>query len=103
MNPPRFPLTQRPVNGMLNTLNLPSDKAASPLSKQAKPPKRQIPPEHLTAFKAAVEGSDLTKIALVESLKKKFPKLPKDAISNTLSAVATRLGAKEVEKRWVLI
>jgi chromatin assembly factor 1 subunit A len=103
MNPPRLPLTQRPVNGMLNTLNPPSDKAASLQSKQAKPPKRQIPPEHLPAFKAEVEGSDLTKIALIESLKKKFPKLPKDAISNTLSVVAARLGAKEVEKRWVLI
>lgn len=103
MNPPRFPLMQRPVNGMLNTLNPSSDKASSPLSKPAKPPKRQIPTELIPAFKAEVEGSDLTKLALVEHLKKRFPKLPKDAINNTLSAVAARVGAKEVDKRWVLV
>ena len=33
----------------------------------------------------------------------RFPKIPKDAISNTVGAVAARKGAKEVEKRWVLL
>ena len=102
MDPPRFPLNPRPVNGMLNTLNPQADKVSSQASKAAKPPKRQIPAEHLPAFKAEVQGSDLTKLALVEHLKKKFPKLPKDAITNTLSAVAARVGVKEVDKRWVL-
>lgn len=102
MQPPRMPLTQRPANNMLNTLN------STPIStslgvKAAKPPKRLIPHEHLAAFKSEVEGSDLTKIALIEALKKKFPKLPKDAIGNTLSAIAARVGPKEVEKRWVLL
>ncbi|KAF2467885.1 uncharacterized protein BDR25DRAFT_291320 [Lindgomyces ingoldianus] len=103
MNPPRLPLTQRPVNGMLNTLNSSDKTHPTSASKPAKPPKRLIPADQLPAFKAEVSGSDLTKIALIEALKKKFPKLPKDAISNTLSSVASRVGAKEVDKRWVLL
>ncbi|KAF2198535.1 hypothetical protein GQ43DRAFT_457762 [Delitschia confertaspora ATCC 74209] len=104
MNPPRLPLTQRPVNGMLNTLNAPIVTAAgASTSKPAKPPKRMIPPEFLPEFRDTVDGSDLTKLALVEALKKKFPKLPKDAINNTLTAIASRVGAKEAEKRWVLL
>ncbi|KAF2702998.1 hypothetical protein K504DRAFT_451971 [Pleomassaria siparia CBS 279.74] len=98
----RNPLGQHVGSGMLNTLNGAGAKTSGPLCKAAKPPKRQIPSEQLAAFKAEVQGSDLTKLALVESLKKKFPKVPKDAITNTLNAVATRVGAKEVDKRWVL-
>jgi chromatin assembly factor 1 subunit A len=121
MQPPRMPLTQRPMNSMLNTLNAAtSTPVPNTGPKPAKPPKRMIPNDQLPDFKAEVEGSDLTKIALIEALKKKyvyykiiydkiltrsdrFPKLPKDAISNTLSAVAARVGPKEVEKRWVLL
>jgi len=40
---------------------------------------------------------------LVEILKKRFPKTPKDVIRDTLSAVAVRQGVKEADKRWVLI
>jgi chromatin assembly factor 1 subunit A len=39
----------------------------------------------------------------VEILKKKFPSCSKDAIKGTLDSVAVRQGAKEVDKRWVLI
>jgi chromatin assembly factor 1 subunit A len=62
-----------------------------------------VPTEQLPAFKAEVEGKDLTKIGMIEALKKAFPKLPKDAISNTLSVVAARVGPTEKEKRWVLV
>lgn len=61
-----------------------------------------VPPEILAAFKAEIEGSDQTKIAMIETLKKKFPKVPKDAITNTLSEVAQRVGPSQSEKRWVL-
>lgn len=81
MNPPRLPLTSRPncmISGMINTLNSSStDPKASKLigviaaSKPAKPPKRMVPPEQLQEFKDAIQGSDLTKLALVEALKKK--------------------------------
>lgn len=37
-----------------------------------KPAKRMIPPEQLGEFRREVQGSDLTKIALVEALKKKY-------------------------------
>ncbi|KAF2021164.1 hypothetical protein BU24DRAFT_446244 [Aaosphaeria arxii CBS 175.79] len=100
MQPPRMPLSQRPINGLLVAH---VNGSPSINSKPAKPAKRLIPTEQLAAFKAEVEGSDLTKIALIEALKKKFPKLPKDAISNTLSTVAARKGPKEAEKRWILI
>ena len=100
MNPPRAPLTQRPLNGLLNTL---SSNPTSPTSKPAKAPKRQIPDECMAAFKAEIDGSDMTKLALIEALKKKFPKLPKDAITNTLTVVAKRVGPSASEKRWVLL
>ena len=90
------------MNGLLNTLNTPQQAPRGSASKPAKA-KRMIPSEHLPAFKAEVEGKDLTKIGMVEALKKIFPKLPKDAITNTLGAIAARIGPTEKEKRWVLI
>ena len=81
MNPPRLPLTSRPncmISGMINTLNSSNaDPKASKVigviaaSKPAKAPKRMVPPEQLQEFKDAIQGSDLTKLALVEALKKK--------------------------------
>jgi chromatin assembly factor 1 subunit A len=52
-------------------------------------------------FKKAVEGSELSKIGLIEVLNKQFSKIPKSSIKNTLEAYAVRKGIKEVEKRWV--
>lgn len=101
MHPPRLPLTSRPVNPLMNTLNATQSTATSPTAKPAKA-KRMIAPELLPAFKAEVEGQDLTKLGMIEALKKKFPKVPKDAISNTLADVAKRVGPSEKEKRWVL-
>jgi chromatin assembly factor 1 subunit A len=66
-------------------------------------PNKRVPDDLLPAFKAAVEGSDLNKIGLVEILKKQFPKCSKDAIKGSLEAVAERRGVKEVDKRWVLL
>ncbi|KAF2827050.1 hypothetical protein CC86DRAFT_322913 [Ophiobolus disseminans] len=102
MNPPRAPLTQRTMNGLFNTMNTPQPTTPGSASKPAKA-KRTIPPEHLPAFKAEVQGKDLTKIGMIEALKKVFPKIPKDAITNTLSIVAARVGPTEKEKRWVLV
>ncbi|KAH7413688.1 chromatin assembly factor 1 subunit A-domain-containing protein [Phaeosphaeria sp. MPI-PUGE-AT-0046c] len=102
MNPPRAPLAQRTMNGLLNTFNTPSQAPTATASKPVKA-KRTIPIEHLPAFKAEIDGKDLTKIGMVEHLKKVFPKLPKDAITNTLSVAAARVGPTEKEKRWVLI
>lgn len=102
MNPPRTPLVQRTMTGLLNTLNPSQTLPAGNASKPAKA-KRLIPEDQLPAFKAEVEGKDLTKIGMIEALKKAFPKLPKDAIANTLSSVAARVGPTEKEKRWVVI
>ena len=101
MNPPlRTPLTQRTMNGLLNTLNTTSAPAAA--SKPAGP-KKMVPDDQLPEFKREIQGKDLTKIGMIEALKKAFPKLPKAAITNTLSVVAARVGPTEKEKRWVLI
>lgn len=81
--------------------------------------KRPFPPDQLAEFKEAVEGSDLSKIGLVEILKKRlvimsasigayanpdgsrFPKVSKDTLKATLDQVAARVGQKEVDKKWV--
>lgn len=96
MNPPRLPLTTRPVNGLLNSLN------GSGIDGKSGKAKRTIPVDLLPQFKAEVEGSDLTKIGMIEALKKKFPKQPKDALTNTLTEVAQRIGPSASQKRWVL-
>ncbi|KAF9691209.1 hypothetical protein EKO04_010678 [Ascochyta lentis] len=100
--PPRAPLTHRTMNGLLNTLNASPKSAPSTASKPAVS-KKMIPDDQLPAFKAEIQGKDLTKIGMIEALKKAFPKLPKAAITNTLSTVAARVGPTEKEKRWVLI
>ncbi|KAF2140242.1 uncharacterized protein K452DRAFT_327633 [Aplosporella prunicola CBS 121167] len=103
MHPPRLPLHSRPdgVNGasvgFQNQLKVTHTTPTVP-----KPAKRTIPPELMTEFKDAIRDSDLTKLALIEALKKKFPKIPKDAITNTLSLVAERVGPKNTEKRWTI-
>ncbi|KAF7596619.1 hypothetical protein BBP40_001020 [Aspergillus hancockii] len=63
--------------------------------------KRTFPPEQLAEFKQAVDGSDLSKLGLIEILKKRFPKVSKDVLKDTLNSVATRVGHKEAEKKWV--
>ncbi|PLB51873.1 hypothetical protein P170DRAFT_422817 [Aspergillus steynii IBT 23096] len=63
--------------------------------------KRGLPAEQLEEFKQVVNGSDLSKLGLVEILKKRFPKVSKDALKDTLTSVATRVGQKEADKKWV--
>lgn len=99
--PPRLPLAQRTMNGMLNTLN-PNSTPSATVTKPAAP-KKMVPDDQLPAFKAEIQGKDFTKIGMIEALKKAFPKLPKASITNTLSIVAARVGPTEREKRWVLI
>lgn len=64
---------------------------------------KMISDEFMVAFKQAVHGSDLTKAGLIEILKKQFPKCSKDAIRDTLGAIAVRVGKKESEKKWSLV
>lgn len=80
MDPPRLPLN---LINRTNTL-LPKRNADNEEKVQAiqtpgsstlappKPPKRLIAPELMTAFAAAVRGSDLTKAGLIEMLKKQY-------------------------------
>ena len=86
---------------MLNTLN--SSSAPSVTASKPAAPKKMVPDDQLPAFKAEIQGKDLTKLGMIEALKKAFPRLPKAAITNTLSVVAARVGPTEKEKRWVLV
>ncbi|KAJ5104698.1 hypothetical protein NUU61_002045 [Penicillium alfredii] len=88
--------------------------------------KRPFPPDQLEEFKQVVEGSDLSKIGVVEILKKRyvlpwlllpklenlwallispdafrFPKVSKETLKATLDQVAVRVGNKEADKKWV--
>lgn len=64
---------------------------------------KMIEADLLPVFRDAVSGSPLTKLGLIEVLKQQFHKCSKDAIKNTLEAIAVRQGGKEAEKKWVLI
>jgi len=77
MEPPRLPL--HPINRQNNilsssTLTEVPNTMESDLSAPMKPAKAQrlITPDLMDEFKAAVQGSDLTKIAIVEILKKQY-------------------------------
>ncbi|KAG9234420.1 chromatin assembly factor 1 subunit A-domain-containing protein [Amylocarpus encephaloides] len=66
--------------------------------------KKLLAPEDIDKLKEAIEGSNLSKVGIIEVLKKQFPGRPAASIKATLEAVARRglKGQKEVEKRWVV-
>ena len=74
MEPPRIPLN--PVNRQNTLLPAPAtlkDRPLDPLAtKPSKPPPRLLPPELMDDFKRAVQGNDLTKLGLLEVLKKQY-------------------------------
>lgn len=118
MQPPRLPLSNVGVpnvfvaQGFLPAIKIetpkgdvenknPPQKPASKFVSNKTP--KLISDDLLPAFKQAVSGSDLTKAGLIEILKKQFPKVSKDTIKDTLSTIAVREGAKEADKKWILI
>lgn len=108
MQPPRQPLSSLSPNALpVSSQSLGVDGKPLPVHINKKTTNHKIPkmiePELLDDFKQAVEGSDLTKLGLIEILKKQFPQCSKDVIKDTLGAVAVRVGKKEVEKKWQLI
>lgn len=107
MEPPRLPL--HPISSTANLPMLPNGTSITTLLMDGKrdvaacrPPKRLLPPEILGDFKKAVQGSDLTKVGLIEILKKQFPRHNKEVIKDTLDFVAERIGSKVSERRWSL-
>ena len=123
MQPPRVPL--QPINRQ-NTFPTSANFSIDAVSTKTgsnKPIKvqRLMPPEHMDEFKAAVQGNDLTKMGIVEVLKKqyvlnpyqpalgvlshllnRFPKQSKDTIKDTLDMVAERVGPTNSDKKWRL-
>ncbi|KAK2623881.1 hypothetical protein QTJ16_006515 [Diplocarpon rosae] len=125
MDPPRIPLkctssntatpSAKPVRSFFSAASetnaklgshsppeAPKPRGSKPRDSSLEKPKKTMPEADLAAFKAAIEGSDLSKVGLIEVLKKKFPGRPAAAIKGTLELVARREGKKEMEKRWVL-
>jgi chromatin assembly factor 1 subunit A len=88
----------RAASGQENAVMGVNTKPANP-----KKPIKSFPQELLPEFKAAVAGSDLNKVAIIEILKKQFGQCSKDTIKATLETVAVRQGVKEADKRWVLV
>ncbi|KAG9244742.1 chromatin assembly factor 1 subunit A-domain-containing protein [Calycina marina] len=81
---------------------------ASTASKQEnpktdKPPKKLLPLEDMEHFRNEVRGSDLSKVGMIEVLKKKFPLRTAAQIKGSLEMFASRVGKKEADKRWVLL
>lgn len=74
MDPPRIPLkTINRVNGRVEDTAVPRfipNPANSALAGPSKPPRRLIAADLMITFKAAIQGSELTKAGLVEVLKK---------------------------------
>jgi len=119
MQPPRLPLaTVNAPNGVagpalsvdprLQAVLAKNENGVGVIKQRGRPADsnkltKMIATDLLPAFKEAVAGSALTKTGLIEVLKKQFPKCSKDAIKDTLTAIAVRQGAKEAEKKWVLI
>ncbi|KAI9765490.1 MAG: hypothetical protein M1840_007316 [Geoglossum simile] len=97
MQPPRAPL--QTISRSHQSVNRVSTSQASTTTG----PAAMVTAGNLDNFKAAIQGSDLTKAGLIEVLKKKFPEIPKTAIRNTLNCIAERVGQKEADKRWVII
>ncbi|OKL64000.1 hypothetical protein UA08_00359 [Talaromyces atroroseus] len=91
-----------------STLHAYSTNTSSHTQLPLAPPSRPVaavkgkpfPAEHLVEFKETVEGCDLTKAGLIEVLKKRFPKISKDTLKDTVNAVAVRVGQKEADKKW---
>jgi chromatin assembly factor 1 subunit A len=123
MEPPRLPLNTLKSNSLYNNGLSSASKPvkpffgpASPHSKfpiQPQPPgtlaaaskgkeKKLLPKEDWASFKEEIQGSNLSKVGLIEVLKKKFPKATGGMVKATLEAVAQRVGKKECEKRWVV-
>lgn len=85
MEPPRIPLN--PVNRQNTILpasatskDRPSDPSAT--IKPSKAPPRLLPPELMEDFKRAVQGNDLTKLGLLEVLKKQYFSLGNEQLAS---------------------
>ena len=69
-------------------------------------PKKLLDGADLENFRQAVEGSELSKVGLIEVLHKQLQGLAggkgvaKGIVKNTLEAYCERVGGREVDKRW---
>jgi chromatin assembly factor 1 subunit A len=98
-----LPISNKPVKSFFG-IDSPKSSPNGQASKDSKP-KKLLSADDLPAFKQAIVGSDLSKVGLIEVLKKQFPGRPAAAIKSTLEQVARRgrPGEKEKDKRWLLV
>lgn len=117
MDPPRAPLTAKKATNVNNILPLASsstsnNKSIKTLSlnppkssrgKDSNKPKVLLDAKDIPEFLEAVKGSNLTKLGLIEVLKKQNPSWKGAAVKGTLEALCKRVGAREADKRWVVV
>ena len=104
------PTSSKPVNPFFATsstvsnfaVEIPAFKRPPELATGKGKEKKLLPKEDWANFKEEVQGSNLSKVGLIEVLKKKFPKATGGMVKATLEAMAQRVGKKESEKRWVV-
>ena len=66
-------------------------------------PRKLVSADDMEDFRREIEGSNLSKVGLIEVLKKKFPGRSGATIKNTLELIAKRVGSREADKRWVIV
>jgi chromatin assembly factor 1 subunit A len=101
--PPQPPSSAAPVRISQSTALLSSSHSNPKAPATSTKPKKLMPLEDMNDFKREVEGSNLSKVGLIEVLKKRFPGRSAAAIKSTLEMVAKRVGNKEADKRWALV
>ncbi|KAL9085628.1 MAG: hypothetical protein Q9165_007529 [Trypethelium subeluteriae] len=112
MQPPRFPLQARPQSSInlppsttpaSNALQTSNANPAKKPSAAKPPPKRLLGGDELAEFQSHVQGSTMTKKEILDMLKARFPKVAQAVLRDTLNECAARIGAREAEKRWVVL
>ncbi|KAH8591472.1 chromatin assembly factor 1 subunit A-domain-containing protein [Bisporella sp. PMI_857] len=81
----------------------PVSTAAHHVKAKGGKPGSMVPQEIMPEFRAAIRNNNLTKVGLIEVLKKKFPKTSAPSIKFTLENIAQRVGTTLADKHWVLL
>jgi chromatin assembly factor 1 subunit A len=111
MDPPRMPLNaMKPTSANVNGPNTLTKmfgkpdiaKVAPQDTKAIKVAAKPVSAEDMPAFKQIIQGSELSKVGLIEVLKTQFKKTPKASIKFSLENVAKMVRSTDGEKRWVL-
>ncbi|KAK9496019.1 chromatin assembly factor 1 subunit A-domain-containing protein [Lipomyces doorenjongii] len=71
-------------------------------STSSRPLTMRISENDLKEILLKIQGSDMTQLMLIETLKKEFKTISKENIRLTVKEVAKRVGDREADKRWII-